>query len=114
MPVARLGRAVVALCPHQDHKEGLAMDPEESEILQDIHAGISAATIGILRSLASAIVDLTPENELGHLSTKFSKARHDELATSHLGEGGVEAYSQTYDFVESALVEAIEKKTGTR
>ncbi|OPA88177.1 hypothetical protein BFW88_16470 [Pseudomonas fluorescens] len=82
--------------------------------MQDVQAGITAASIGILRTFAVMLVDLTPAHQLEHLAREFNKTRHDELATSHLGEGGMETYSQTYDFVESALVKAIEQKTGIR
>lgn len=90
------------------------MNQEEFEIVQDIQAGITSASIGIMRTFAAVLVDLTPTHKLEHLAQEFNRVRHDELATAHLGEGGMESYSQTYDFVESALIRAIEQKTGTK
>ncbi|MBX8510273.1 hypothetical protein K5D34_11350 [Pseudomonas cichorii] len=88
------------------------MDPEEFEVFQDVQKGITTATVGILRFLTTHLVLRTPHDELVRLSKHFSSIRHDKIATEDLGEGGIEAYSQIYDLVESALIEAVEKKTG--
>ncbi|AHG43615.1 hypothetical protein N018_13360 [Pseudomonas syringae CC1557] len=90
------------------------MDPEEFAMVQDAQAGVTSATIGILRTFAAVLVDLVPDHKLAHMASEFNRTQHDGLATEHLGEIGMEAYSQTYDFVESALNKAIEKKTGRR
>jgi hypothetical protein len=90
------------------------MDPEEFSLMQDAQAGVTSATIGILRSFAAVLVDLVPDHKLALLASEFNRTRHDGPATEHLGQLGLETYSQTYDFVESALNQAIEKKTGRR
>lgn len=73
---------------------------------------MTTANVGILRFLTAHLALRTPHDELLTLSNHFSSTRHDKVATEDLGEGGMEAYSYIFDLVESALIEAVEKKTG--
>lgn len=90
------------------------MTPEEFEIQQDVQKGITTATVGILRFLMVHLAMRTPNESLTALNNHFSAIRHDKTAVSGLEEGGLESYSQIYDFVESALIEVIESKTGKK
>ncbi len=68
------------------------MDPEEFAMIQDAQAGVTSATIEILRTFAGVLVHLVPDHKLGHMASEFSRIRHDEHATEHLGgdwDGGI-------------------------